>query len=94
MSKIELLTINEYAKNRGVHRTSVWRWLKSGKIDYCVLPHSKRKWIKEDKIQDSLSEYKDTSIEDQEALGRFLQDNEDHLQWLGSSGLDSLDYES
>lgn len=94
MSQIKLLTISEYAKNKGVHRTSVWRWLRNGRIDFYVLPHSSKKWLKIDKSLDDILEYKDISLEDQRALEKFAQDNERYEQLLRKGCFDDVDYES
>ncbi len=45
----ELLTVNEVARLAGVHRAIIYRWVKLGKIPYCVIfksPTSKRETIR------------------------------------------------
>ncbi|HUW21144.1 MAG TPA: hypothetical protein VMW41_00575 [Candidatus Bathyarchaeia archaeon] len=46
MAKIRLVGISEYAKKKGVSRTTIWRYLKRSELDYYVVPGSKKRWLR------------------------------------------------
>lgn len=46
MAKIKLVGISEFAKRKGINRTTAWRLLKKDELDYFVVPGSKRKWMR------------------------------------------------
>lgn len=46
MSKIKLVGITEFAKQKGISRTTAWRLLGKDELDYFIVPGSKRKWMR------------------------------------------------